>query len=545
MAESNRRPVFYLGLVVVTTLGFTLVYNVGMAVWEGQSQPLYRSLQIVIQSLTTTGYGEDAPWQSLPMNLLVITMQFAGIGLILTAVDVFAVPWLRDALTPTAPERIPGVEDHVIVCAHTPRTEAFITELDARDREYVLVEPDPDTARDLHGEEYQVVHGDPTSTATFENAGIDSAVAVVADAADDTNASIALTARDTRSDVRVITLVEDAELARYHRAAGADEVLSPRQLLGGSLARELPTAVTTDIEDSITIGDDFEIVELTVSADSELSGQTFTEAQLRQRFGVNVIGAWFDSDFETPVDQTDTLEADTRLLVTGETDRVEALREATTSTIRQFSGQKVLLAGYGDSGQAAADALAQTSTTLTVLDIEDGDAVDVVGDARDPSVLERAGIADASALVLTVADDTTAIFATLIARDLNPDLWIVVRANEEADVKKLYRAGADYVQSLATISGRMLDSTVFEDKELLAYEKRVSVVRTTAPGLAGQTLTDADVRSVTGCTVVTIVSDGETVTEFDPHTFEFSPDDEVIIAGRDEDVTRFEQEFGG
>src|SRR6056297_845710 len=120
MRFPTRRTGFYLALVVVTTLLFTIVYNTGMALWEGRPQPLYRSLEVVIQSFTTTGYGEDAPWRTPQMNLLTITMQLTGIGLILTAVDVFAVPWLRDALTPSAPASADDLRDHVIICEHTP-----------------------------------------------------------------------------------------------------------------------------------------------------------------------------------------------------------------------------------------------------------------------------------------------------------------------------------------------------------------------------------------------------------------------------------------
>lgn len=543
MQFPSRRTVSYLALVLATTLVFTGVYNAGMAIWENRPQPLYQSLEVVIQSFTTTGYGEDAPWQTPQMNLLAILMQFTGIGLILTAVDVFAVPWLRDALTPSAPEIAPESEDHVVICDYTPRTDAFIAELDARDRNYVLVESDPDTARDLHQADYRVIEGDAEATETLANAHLESAVCVVVDAADDRSASIVLAVRDASPDVRVITLVENADLAPYHDAAGADDVLSPRQLLGVSLAEHTPTAVTTEIDDSITIGEDFELVELTVGEDSDLAHTTFAEAALRDRFSVNVIGAWFDSDFKTPVDLEDELEPRTRLLVAGDPDHVESLREATTSAVRGFTAQRIILAGFGDSGRAAYDVLSESGTRLTVLDIEQTDQIDVVGDARDPTVLEEAGIRNADALVLTVADDTTAIFTTLIARELNPDLRIIVRANEEEDVEKLYRAGADYVQSLATVSGRMLASTVFEDEEVLTYETQVNVVRLPASGLEGTTLADEEVRTKTGCTVVAVVRNGETITEFDPTEFTFEADDKVVITGTDEAITRFEQRF--
>jgi Trk K+ transport system NAD-binding subunit len=545
MAFRSRRTVYYLVLVVVTTLFFTGSYNVGMAIWENRPQPLYRSLEVVIQSFTTTGYGEDAPWQTPQMNGLVMLMQLAGIGLILTAVDVFAVPWLRSALAPTAPTAISDLDEHVLICEHTPRTDAFIAELEARDREYCLVESDTDTAGELHEAEYRVIEGDPESLETLLNARVDAARCVVIDSADDTSASIALSVREANPDVSLLTLLEDADLTQYHRAAGVDEILLPRQLLGESLAGQVPTAVTTEITDSAVISDEFELVELTVAAESDLVGQTFHEAALRERFGVNVIGAWFESNFKTPIDPNEVLAPGTRLLVAGESDQVASLREATVSSVSVFSSSQVVIAGHGDTGGAAHDVLSRGGSDLTVLDIESNGHVDVVGDAREPDVLREAGIPDADALIVAVGDDTTAIFTTLIASQLNPELRIVVRATEQADVEKLYQAGADYVQSLATVSGRMLASKVFENEEVLTYGTQVSVVRLPAGDLAGTTLAATDVRTETGGTVVAVVRDETTITEFDPSAFVFEADDSVIIAGTDQAITEFEQQFIG
>ncbi|MFT4881180.1 MAG: Trk K+ transport system NAD-binding subunit [Salinirussus sp.] len=544
MPVLKRRTAYYLALVAATTAVLTLVYSAGMAVWEGRPQPLYQSFEVVVQSFTTTGYGEDAPWQTPQMNALVVLIQLTGIGLILTAVDVFAVPWLRDTLSPTPPTSLPDREDHVVVCAHTPRTDAFLSELAARDQPYVLVEADEAQAQRLYEDDYSVIHGNPESTDALERAGAGTARAVVADADDDANASIVLAALDVAPDTRVVTLVEDAELAQYHSAAGADAVLSPRQLLGESLAAELPTAVTTTVDESVAIGDAFELVELAVEEGSELCRHSFREARLRERFGVNVIGAWVGNEFEAPVDPDTDLAAGTRLLAAGDPDRLAALREATASTVRALSPQRVVLAGHGDSGQAAHEALTETNAEVTVLDSEDKPGVDVVGDARDPDVLSEAGVEDASALLLMVADDTAATLSTLVAKELNPDVQVVVRANEQANIQKLYRAGADYVQSLATTSGRMLVSTVFEDEDVLSYSRRIRVVRLPATGLVGTTVVDAEVRSRTGSTVIAVHRAGETVTDFDPATFEFQDGDEAIVAGTDDSTAAFDRLFG-
>ena len=543
MALRSRRTVGYLALVVLTTALFTLLYNVGMAVWEGRPQPLYRSLEVVVQSFTTTGYGEDAGWQSPQMNLIVIVMQLAGIGLILTAVDVFAVPWLRDAVSPTAPQRVDDLADHVVVCEHTPRTEVFLDELEARGRDYVLVESDADVAADLHEAGSRVVHGDPEEIEDLRAAGVESATTVVADAGDDRNTSIVLAAHDVNPEVRAITIVEDATIAPYHRAAGADVVLSPRQLLGRSLAHRVPTPFGTDVDEGVELGEDVTLVELAIDEGSDLVGQTVGEAGLRERFGVDVIGTWRDGTFETPITATDELAADCHILVVGSPEAVESLEDATNDPVRRIDPSPVLIAGYGDSGRAAAETLRGTGVDLRILDIADGEGVEVVGDARDPDVLEAAGVADARALVITLADDAAAIMATVVARELNPDLHVVVRANEEADVQKLYRAGADFVQSLSVVSGRMLASTVFEDEEVLSYEQQIRVARFPVGALAGSTLAAERVPEETDCTLVGVVRDGETLTDLDPESFVFEPDDEVVVAGTDDAITAYEERY--
>jgi K+/H+ antiporter YhaU regulatory subunit KhtT len=90
----------------------------------------------------------------------------------------------------------------------------------------------------------------------------------------------------------------------------------------------------------------------------------------------------------------------------------------------------------------------------------------------------------------------------------------------------------------------MLASTVFDDEELLAYDRQISVVRLPAGELAGSTVVDERVRSETGCTVVAVVRDGERLTDFEAATFTFAPEDEVIIVGTDEATTRFGRRFG-
>ena len=73
----------------------------------------------------------------------------------------------------------------------------------------------------------------------------------------------------------------------------------------------------------------------------------------------------------------------------------------------------------------------------------------LMGDATNDDVLKAAGIERARGLVAAVSSDPDNLYITLTARDLNKDLMIVARANEEFAVDRLRKAGANKVVSPA------------------------------------------------------------------------------------------------
>jgi Trk K+ transport system NAD-binding subunit len=523
---------------------FTIIYHHGMASFEGEPETYLHSLQVVVETFTTTGFGSDAPWQSTEMNLIVVVMDLVGVVMIFLALPVLVFPLLEEVLSTTVPTAVSGdPTNHVVVCTHTPRTETLTDELESWDVEYVIVEPDRDRAAEIYEAGHSVIHADPESVEGLENARVPEARAVVADVSDEVDASIVLTAKEVAEDVRVVSVVEDPESARYHELAGADSVLTPRTLLGESLARKVTTAVTTDVSDAIEIGSDFEIAELSIHRGSELAGRTLADSGIRERAGVNVIGAWFDGEFESPPSPDSRLPAGTILLVTGAESQVESLKALTRSESRAYGPGETLVVGYGEVGRTVAAELDDAGVPHTVLDLADQPGVDVVGDATEADDLREAGVLHDRSAVLALPDDTITEFATLVIRDLSDEIEIVARAEETENVQKIYRAGADYALSLATITGRMLASTILEEENVISLDTQVKVVGTEAPGLVGSTLGEADVRSRTGCTIVGVERDGTILTDVGPE-FRIQHGDEVIIAGTTDGTNRFHELLG-
>jgi Trk K+ transport system NAD-binding subunit len=470
------------------------------------------------------------------MLVLSMLMQLTGVALIFLTLPAFVLPLFAEAFASEPASSYDG-EGHVIVCSFSPTVETLVDELGERGKPHVVVEPDDDRAEELDDRGVPVVNGDPEDVELMEAVDADRADAVVAAADDETNASIILASQHVAETTPVYSLVEDESHSDYHRYAGADEVIQPRDLLGNSLAGKACSAVQTEISGSVEIGDDLDIAELLVQRGSPIEGNTVAECGIDDLPGTNIIGAWFRGEFVSPPDPDRVIDQHTILLVGGLAEEVEAMRDLTLSETRRNRQGGVVVAGYGVTGSAVARAVTSAELATTIVDIRDDPGVDVVGDVTESVTLEEADLADARSLVLAIEDDTEALFATLVAKQVAPEVEVIARANDADSMPKLYRAGAEYVLSLPTVSGRMLASKLL-DEEVITPETQVELVRMHAPKLAGRSLGEVDVRARTNCTVLAVERGDELLTGIDAGLV-VRDEDVLILAGNDAAIDDF------
>ncbi len=121
-----------------------------------------------------------------------------------------------------------------------------------------------------------------------------------------------------------------------------------------------------------------------------------------------------------------------------------------------------VICAYGRVGRTVAREFEAEGLDFVVVDrdpdlqeqlISDG-VVYLIDDPTRESVLIEAGVPRAKGLISAVDDDADNLYIVLTARSINPDLYIVARASEEAAAEKLYTAGADRVISPYISSGR-------------------------------------------------------------------------------------------
>src|SRR5215467_7083078 len=126
----------------------------------------------------------------------------------------------------------------------------------------------------------------------------------------------------------------------------------------------------------------------------------------------------------------------------------------------------VIVCGYGRTGQRLAHLLEQERIEIIALDTDPeriraaaaaGERV-VFGDASRHETLVAAGIARASALVITFADTELALRILHHVRALNPALPVIVRTLDDANLDRLIAAGASEVVPETFESSLMLAS---------------------------------------------------------------------------------------
>jgi CPA2 family monovalent cation:H+ antiporter-2 len=151
------------------------------------------------------------------------------------------------------------------------------------------------------------------------------------------------------------------------------------------------------------------------------------------------------------------------------------------------AAKHVVLCGYGRTGQNLARFLEQEGISYVALDLDPervreaaaaGETV-VYGDGARREALIAAGLARASALVISFADTQASLKILHHAHAINPSLAVIVRTLNDADMERLQAAGAAEVVPDAFESSLMLAShaLVLMGVPLARVVRRVRAVR--------------------------------------------------------------------
>ena len=239
----------------------------------------------------------------------------------------------------------------------------------------------------------------------------------------------------------------------------------------------------------------------------------------------------------------------------------------------EHSPHRVILCGFGRVGGFIGAALETFGIPYTVIDIDPDIYSEVrargipavFGDPSHPHILQRAGAAQASLLIVTIPDPDRARLTVQNFRQLNPQSPIVARAHRRSEHEMLARAGATEViqpelEASATIIRHASYYLHVSDEQARSYlrgfrkamysmEGRPSISRTRFPevrevpvaskSLVGQSLRQARIREQFGVTVISLArASGEVLMNPPPDTV-LALGDRLRVLGATEEIETF------
>jgi Trk K+ transport system NAD-binding subunit len=434
--------------------------------------------------MTTVGYGELLPFSNEITRLLAIQIMLSGVIMIFVVIPLLLAPFLTTLLAPAPPRRTPHrLSGHTVVIGYDGLTSSVIDSLAISDHDIVIIEQDKGKALEIathYRKRAYVIWGEYADPDTWSAAHIAGAHHIVICKDERQTASIVLGIREQVKG-KIISIVDKLSFDRYLRYAGADYVLSPKHETGRILARHAVLNPSGDAEpdipglDRINIniqhaaGQDLRLINIPLVFGSNAEGKTLKELQLFERYGVIVPFLWKAGKFIPFPSEDIVVDNTTSLFLFGRAESIVAtLREEFNTD--WCADAFAVIAGFGDVGAGAYQELTASGVSCIVVDSKKQEVEQVVGNAEDETVLKKARIEEARFCIVALNDDNVNIFTTLMARNLNPVIRILARANEPVSVEKLYRAGADYVALLPMIGGQTIARIILADTITILLE---------------------------------------------------------------------------
>jgi len=541
----RKSLLIYVAATVLLVVVYSFVFLFLMASAEGRSYTAVDAVYWVITTMTTQGVG-DIVFVSSIGRIFAVLVELSGIVLFFAILIPIVVAPVLQSVRASVPTKSKA-QEHVLIAGYSPMVETIIGELNERDLPYLVIDGDRDVVQVLVERKIPCIYGDPSDEVTLKNAQIQRAKKVVLNQSDEKNAIIALVAKKlTRADI--IGLVEDMANAVYLLYAGADKVVSPKQLLGIDIGHKAAMPITHRLIGSTPLIGSLRIFELPILGESGLNGSSIEDAKIRERTGATVIAIWKGAKLSFNPSASEIITDTTVLLLVGTKKQLNAAKELSIcspdGTYCAIKGHYIV-AGYGDVGKRVSRVLRSNGIEHIIVDKHQGD---VVGSSTDRAILKQAGITEASTLLVTVNSDMDAIYTTLVARKLNPQIDIICRAIRPQAVETLYQAGADFVLSQSVVAGQVLVKFVAprplgtQLREVLLSEDMKVLEYPPAPSIVGRSLEHLKIRSRTGCTVVAITTSGATIPNPDPHQV-IPKDSSLTVIGTREQIREFKRVF--
>jgi len=279
--------VLLIAVLVGGTSGYVLIER--WSVWD--------ALYMTVTTVTTVGFREVHPL-SRAGEVFTVVLILSGVG---TAFYTFSTVtgivveggWHRFLHQRQINRMIENLTDHFIVCGYGRIGSIIADQFSRQHVPFVVVETDAERVQAAHTQGFAAVQGDASDEDTLKQVRIHRARGLIAAVGTDAeNVYAILTARVLRPELFIIGRAEAEDSVRKLSRAGADRVISPYKIGATQMAQTALRPAVVEFVELATSSDNLELCmeQVTIGKDSSLADRSLIDANLRQRFGVIVVG---------------------------------------------------------------------------------------------------------------------------------------------------------------------------------------------------------------------------------------------------------------
>jgi voltage-gated potassium channel len=322
-------PAFAVALLVLIIAGGTAGYVVieGWGAWD--------AFYMTIITVTTVGYREVHALSRAGEALTVVVL-VSGVGAALYTFTLLATIVVEGGLPKRLQQRrhqrmLDSVKDHFIICGYGRIGSIVASQFRRQHVPYVVVERNSERLQTAIDTGALGVEADASREDVLTRVGITRARGLIAAVGTDAeNVYAVLTARVMRPDLFIVGRAETEDATIKLKRAGADRVISPYQIGAMQIAQTAMRPAVVDFVELAMSADNLELAmeQITIAPSSRLAAQSILDANLRQQYGVIVVGIQREDRRMEFNPEPDTLmHAGDKLVVLGRPDSLKRLEQ--------------------------------------------------------------------------------------------------------------------------------------------------------------------------------------------------------------------------
>lgn len=304
------------------------------------------SLYMTFITISTVGYGEVRPLSPSGriFTIIFLVIGVFTIGYSLTRLAAFL---FEGQIVKTVKERrmkrfLSRVKDHIIICGFGDIGKEVADEFLKKKIRFVVIDnnlEDPDI--DRHSD-ITFIKGDAASEEVLLEAGIERARGIISCLPEDQqNVFVVLTARQLNGKLHIVTKSSDERNVIKLRKAGANRIISPKQIAGHRMAAvSIQPSIVNFLEVLSSGGEDSVRIEsIRVGKNSPLIGTTLKESNIGSHTGAVIIGI-LDSEGKARMNQSSLATMSSMMLNEGDELMALGNEEQLNSLIAFANGKK-------------------------------------------------------------------------------------------------------------------------------------------------------------------------------------------------------------